>query len=132
MNFCCHYIGCSYYEELTNDCSFMYISEGITYPNGIYQLSVSYGSVYHITIFSLFKRHEKLLQNLLNGALVQAVFGNEAAVFGKCGILSDYLPYFLTSNYKTPGNRHLSHSQRYRSQHCGSSWAKKEVCSDLT
>lgn len=57
----------------------MYISEGIVYPNGIDHLSVSYGSVYYRNTFSFVKRNKKLLQNLLNGALVQAVFGNKAA-----------------------------------------------------
>lgn len=52
----------------------MYISEGIVYPNGIDHFSVSYGSDCHGKTSSLVKRNKKLLQNLLNGALVQAVW----------------------------------------------------------
>lgn len=63
----------------------MYISEGIVYLNSIDHLSVSYGSVYYRN-FLLSREEKKLLQNLLNGALVQAEFGNKAATFRRFAI----------------------------------------------
>lgn len=132
LNFCCQYMGCICYEDLINDCSFMYNGDGIIYPHDIYQLSVNYRSAYYINTFSFSKRHEKLLQNLLNGTLAKSVFGNKAATFRKFRVLSNYLPHCLTSSYRTPAIHSLPCCQGRRRQHHSSSWAEKGVCCDMT